>query len=73
MKLNDDGLIPGQQVDFETMMRIQRERALKAKQPKTEEPEVKRRGRPRKNTDADSGSDVELVYGAVPEAPAEEA
>lgn len=73
MSVNDDGLIPGQTVDFETMMRVQRERALKAKQPQTAEPEVKRRGRPRKNTDADQQPAVDGVDGAVSEAPAEEA
>lgn len=50
-ELNKDGLIPGQQVDFQTMQRINRERAQRqAEQPKSEAP---RRGRPAKNTDAD--------------------
>lgn len=33
MDRNKDGLIPGQIVDFETIQRVNRERAQRAKQP----------------------------------------
>lgn len=51
-ELNEDGLIPGQPVDFETLMKIERSRkpedqAEAAKNLQEVKPEV-RRGRPRK-------------------------
>lgn len=55
--VNKDGLVPGQQVDFETLMRI--ERARKPKQQaefaqNLQEPKKEvRRGRPAKVTQAD--------------------
>lgn len=47
MALNKDGLEPGQPVDFETMMRINRQREAKQYEP---EP-AKRKGRPKKKVD----------------------
>lgn len=46
---NKDGLIPGQQVDFETMQRVNRERACRTSEPVTSEPA--KRGRPTKVRD----------------------
>lgn len=51
-ELNKDGLIPGQIVDRETVLRVERERANRAQKPETK-PEVARRGRPAKDRDAD--------------------
>ena len=44
MTLNKDGLEPGQPVDFETMMRVNRQRKVQEDEP---EP-TKQRGRPKK-------------------------
>jgi hypothetical protein len=44
--LNDDGLIPGQPVDFATLVRIENARKQPPVEPEQEEP-VKHRGRPR--------------------------
>lgn len=48
---NKDGLIPGQQVDFETMQRVNRERTQRLAE--QAQPEAPKRGRPAKPTEAD--------------------
>lgn len=44
--LNQDGLIPGQPVDFETLQRVERSRAIAVKPDEIKEP-ARPRGRPR--------------------------
>jgi hypothetical protein len=68
-ELNEDGLIPGQPVDFETLVRIENKR----KNAPAPQPEVARRGRPAKAADANPLAAVASVHGAVSEAPAKEA
>lgn len=55
-ELNEDGLHPGQEVDFETIQRVERARKPEQQAEQAQnlqaKPEV-RRGRPAKNTDAD--------------------
>jgi hypothetical protein len=48
---NEDGLIPGQEVDFATVQRINSERTQRSAEP--EQPEAPKRGRPAKATPAD--------------------
>jgi hypothetical protein len=48
---NEDGLIPGQEVDFATVQRINSERAQLPVEPV--QPEAPKRGRPAKATAAD--------------------
>lgn len=46
-KLNNDGLIPGQEVDFATLMRINNKRNEAAKNGnKTKQPKVRRSAKP---------------------------
>ena len=51
-ELNKDGLIPGQEVDFATVQRIERARQPQSKPEQEIKPEV-RRGRPAKDRDVD--------------------
>jgi len=55
-ELNQDGLIPGQPVDFQTLMRIERSRKPEDQAKQAQNLQVKpevRRGRPPKAADAD--------------------
>lgn len=55
-ELNEDGLTPGQPVDFETIQRIERSRKQEQQSEQAKNLQVKpevRRGRPAKNTAAD--------------------
>lgn len=55
-ELNQDGLTPGQPVDFETIQRIERSRTPEQQAEQAKNLQVKpevRRGRPAKNTAAD--------------------
>lgn len=55
-ELNEDGLTPGQPVDFETIQRVERSRKPEQQAEQAKNLQVKpevRRGRPAKNTAAD--------------------
>ena len=48
MATNRDGLTPGQPVDFETIRRVEHERAQRAKRPTESQGEPRKATRPRK-------------------------
>lgn len=67
MPLNKDGLEAGQPVDFETMVRVNKQRKAKANEPKP----TKQRGRPKKK--ANDRPDEQSVQGGSEPTVSEEA
>lgn len=67
MPLNEDGLEAGQPVDFETMVRVNKQRKAKANEPKP----TKQRGRPKKK--ANDRPDEQSVQGGSEPTVSEEA
>ena len=47
MELNEDGLIPGQAVDFDTIMRVNRSREKKKTEPQEDQPQAVEAEKPR--------------------------
>jgi hypothetical protein len=47
MELNEDGLIPGQSVDFDTIMRVNRAREKKQTEPQEDQPQAVEAEKPR--------------------------